>query len=129
MKRNSVVMAKEPEMYRFYGRISRFIGKYHAEVIDCGRYRSIIALKDLEEVDYKGKWETRLIVRGEERLEFEYWNPMPTLRKLKQMSRCYDDFVWKKNRPKNLEEETWPNADRDHAGDAGAILLLYGEGK
>lgn len=113
-------------MYRQYGRISRMIGKYHAEVLDCGRYRSIYAIKDLEEVtDYTGYTETRR-VNGQ---EFLIHYPMTSLRRLKQMSRQYDKFVWKKNRPKNLEEETWPNSDRNHVGDAGAILLLYGEGK
>lgn len=124
MRRNDVVGLKA-DSYIMYGRIVRFIGKQHVEVVDCGRFRSIYHVDDVEPFpDYTGYVETRRVNDQ----EFQIYHRMPGLRKLKQMSRQYDEFVWKRNRPKNLEEETWPNSDRHHAGDAGAILLLYGPG-
>lgn len=123
MKRNSVVVFKgdDAAMMSMYGRISRMIGKHHAEVVDCGRFRSVYPIKHLEEMDYKGTW--YWTTENGERIE--RWSAMPTLRKLKQMSRRYDPAVWKKNRPKNIMDETWPNSDRYHT-EIHSIALLYG---
>lgn len=111
MRRNDVVMLKEPDMYRSYGRIVRIIGD-RALWIDCGRFINFTALVDLEVVDYKGRIEwssdgTRTYFhRGADnwpdfsRVKFErpadHFERMPSLRKLKQMaSRYAGKNAWK----------------------------------
>ena len=59
MKRNDVV-GITGYGHVMYGRISRFIGRYHVEVVDCGRYRSLHPINRIEAFPgYKGYWEDR----------------------------------------------------------------------
>lgn len=90
MRRNDIVYDKTDNApWIYYGRIVRLIDSETALWINCNREIHITRLENLVKVDgYKGKWEPR----G----DFEYWVPMPTLRRLKQMaSMWHERNVWK----------------------------------
>jgi len=111
MRRNDIIMFKEVDMYRFYGRVVRII-EDKALWICCGLHIHLTPIEDLEVVDYKGKPEWS--VDGEihyyhkdktgwpdfERVRWsrpaDRWTYMPTIRKLKQAaSRYHGRNVWK----------------------------------
>lgn len=74
-----------------YGRISRRIDADHFEVIDSGRFVTILHRDEITLVDdYKGYWDD-----CGNRPRFVR---MATLRKLKQMASYYHKTVWKRYR-------------------------------
>lgn len=89
MKRNDICYRKDDIMY---GRINRKIDADHFEVIDCGRFVSILHRDDIVLInDYNGYWSNR----GSKPPVFIR---MSSLRKLKQRAARYDKTVWKKYR-------------------------------
>ena len=112
MRRNDVVMLAEPDMYRFYGRVVKFLDDKTVLWICCGLHLNVSKVSELEVVEYAGKKEIVKVYRrtggkdglgypardyGAPSLEIERFRRMPSLRKLKQRaSRYAGRSVWRK---------------------------------
>jgi hypothetical protein len=103
MKRNTIVYSKHDDMVALYGRVNRIFSDGMVETIDCGKFIRVSHPDDLVVVEgYKGRWETSYY---EDSVNLRF-HRMPTLRKLKQMTSCFDKTVWKKHRKGDYCDET-----------------------
>lgn len=108
MKRNDVVAEKHTDgSWYVPARINRVLSETEVEVVCCGHFFRRMEIAKLENVNYKGRWDTF----SDHRKRYPVWYHMPSLRKLKQRAARYNRNVWKQTRRRNPDLELYPFTD------------------
>lgn len=78
IRRNSVVISKNKDMFNFYKRVWKVVDKHHVITICCGLHVKLEKKSDLELTNYRGRYEKN------------HFYGMSRLRSLKKRARQYN---------------------------------------